>query len=296
MNGARRGPRRRSPWPRAALLLLLAVAAVWGAVWAGLLPADWIPGLGGSGAPATLAAGRPDDIAAAWGDPEPEAARQPLAPSPVGVGGEAPAGADLVAAARPLPSLDASDALVRALVREVARRPVAAAWLAPSHLVDRFVVAVDNVADGQLPTRALGFLRPATPFAARGGDPTWHVDPAGYARYDAFAELAAGLDAAEAVRAYRTLEPLLEESFGQLGRPDERFEQRLRAAADELLAAPIPESPPELVRHVKRFEYASPALADCSEPQKLLLRMGPANARTIQEALRRFLAALDAQA
>jgi len=53
------------------------------------------------------------------------------------------------------------------------------------------------------------------------------------------------------------------------------------------VAAPIP-----LVQPRVMFEYADASLERRSAGQKLLIRMGPANARIIKEKLREFRAAV----
>ena len=60
-----------------------------------------------------------------------------------------------------------------------------------------------------------------------------------------------------------------------------------------MLAVPVPEQPPELVKGVLTYRYADPELEALSPAAKHLLRLGPENAREIQEKLRFFRNALD---
>ncbi len=211
-------------------------------------------------------------------------AAPPVATAPAPAATE-PSATPAAAPAIELPALDASDAVVRELVGQLAEHPKLATWLASDELVRRFVVAVDNVAEGKSPRGHLGFLDPGDDFESVYKNGLAVVDPESYARYNAPAKLFAVLDAAEVAKLYRTLEPLIDDAYRDLGYPDRDFDATLAAAIDELLATPIPESDVALLPKVSSFEFADPSLEKLSPAQKHLLRMGPQNARRIQRKL-----------
>ena len=70
-----------------------------------------------------------------------------------------------------LPPLNDSDSLVGALVSALTAHPGLAAWLIPDDLVRRFVVAVENVANGRNPARHLMPLRPTQRVLTAGAAP-----------------------------------------------------------------------------------------------------------------------------
>lgn len=214
--------------------------------------------------------------------PEPAAPSTAAAPAPSATEPEARAPRE---SAIELPALDASDALVRELVGKLSEHPKLAAWLASDELLRRFAVAVDNVAEGKSPRRHLTFLDPGDDFESVYKNGLAVVDAQSYARYDAPAQLFASLDAAEVARLYRSLEPLIDAAYRDLGYPDRNFDDTLAAAIEELLATPIPESDVALLPKVSSFEFADPSLEKLSPAQKHLLRMGPQNARRIQRKL-----------
>jgi hypothetical protein len=264
--------RRRRP-----LLLLVALVTALAALWwlrseEPAAPPDAAP----SEAPLPLGAGSPplaEPTPAPAPEPEPEAAAE-LAP------------------AEPLPPRGESDGLARGLAERVSSHPSFRALLTEAGLVDRFVLLVDNLAEGSVPRRELAFLRPKEPFLVLGEEPALRVDPASYARYDALAAAIASLDARAAAAAYRRLAPLCEESYRALGYPEGGFEQRLRAALALLRSTPQPDADPALVAETKRYEFADPSLESLSDAQKQLLRMGPANAARVAAKLGEIEAAL----
>ncbi len=184
-----------------------------------------------------------------------------------------------------LPALDASDELIRDLVGKLSEHPKLATWLASDELVRRFAVAVDNVAEGKSPRRHLPFLAPREEFASAYENGHAVVDPESYRRYDAPAKLFASLDAAEVARLYLTIEPLIAEAYRDLGYPDRDFRTVLGRAIGLLVSTPIPSSSVALLPKVSSFEFADPSLEKLTPAQKHLLRMGPENARLVQDKL-----------
>jgi len=203
--------------------------------------------------------------------PEPEAAREP---------------------AEPLPPLAESDDLARTLASNVSEHPLVAAALKESGVIERFVAAVDQIAEGNAPRRDIEFLRPEGRFLVLGREPELRIDPASYRRYDALAQAFAALDAKVLAAAYRRLAPLCEEAYQALGYPEGGFEQRLRTALALLASTPRTDDTPALVAEVKRYEFADPNLEGLAEAQKQLLRMGPENAERIAAKLREIEAAI----
>ncbi len=273
--GARllRAPRPRRRWPIALLVLLVAALAAYG--WSRLHERVLEP----APAPAETPLPAPPPLGSAEPGPAPppSAAAEPVPPA---------------TPAEPLPALAESDPLARKLAAGVSSAPLLAAALKESGVIDRFVAAVDQLAEGKAPRRDLDFLRPSGRFLVLGREPDLRLDPASYHRYDALARAVASVDAKAAAAAYRRLAPLCEESYRALGYPEGGFEQRLRAALALLVATPRTDDSPPLVAQVKRYEFADPNLESLADAQKQLLRMGPTNAKLVTDKLREIEAAL----
>lgn len=218
--------------------------------------------------------------------------RQPQ-PTPVPLATAAPAPAPTPTPAVTLPPLDASDDFVRGIARALSTHPELARWLARTALVRTLTAVVDNVANGESPRPHLEFLAPKQRFAAQRRPPRQTVpDPKGFAGYDVFADAVASLNPAAAASAYRTLAPLFEAAYVELGHPDGGFEGALQRAIAALVSVPILREDVALVPHAIGFRYADPALEGLSAAQKQFLRTGPRNVRLVQGQLRQLAAAL----
>ena len=255
--GRARGGRRRGPLVAGLAALVALAAGVW---W-------WLSRVAPPPEP------EPEPVVEA---PEPETETEPEEP--------------------PLPPLDESDPFLRALFTALSENPEAVAWLLGTDLGRHAAIAVDNVADGQSPRRALAALTPVEDFGTTGEDEELQVDPASFARYDSVAAGIAGVDMRRVAEAVVEALPLLETAYAELGRPDRTFREAVNLALDRLLAAPVPDLPILVREQTLRYEYQDPGLEDLDEASKHLLRLGPENQRRVQEALSRFASAFRARA
>jgi Protein of unknown function (DUF3014) len=185
-----------------------------------------------------------------------------------------------------LPSLDESDGFVRQLAQGLSSHPQLSAWLAAKGLVRTFAVCVQNIAEGRSPAQFVPFLAPRERFKVveKAGRPV--ADPRSFAAYDDFADAVASLDTPGAARVYRTMLPLLNAAYAELGYPNTDFSKPLQRAIARLLETPLPEGDVALKKGVVFYEYADPAFEELSLAQKQLLRTGPRNAKILQAKLR----------
>ena len=217
--------------------------------------------------------------------PAPAATTARSAPAPASrpLGAEAPA--------IELPPLDASDAAVRELVRQVTSNPRIAAWLATDGLIRSFTVGVQNIAEGTTPSASFGVLRPGGAFETAGRG-TLEISPRSYQRYDELAAAMASIDPAGAARLYTIVKPRIDEAYRDLGFPDTPFDRALEQAIVSLLQVPAVDGPIRLEPKGIGYAYANPQLEGLTAAQKQLLRAGPGNVRMVQASLRQIALAL----
>ena len=234
------------------------------------------------------AAGVAAYIAFAWrARPVPTAATAPTASAkapPPSLGGE---GEPIT-----IPPLDASDALVRTLVRALSENPAVTAWLTTNGLIRNFTVVVANIADGATPAKHLRVLRPSSAFRIVERDRNPYVDPRSYDRYAVIADAIASVDPPGAATLYATLKPRIEEAHRELGSSDPSFDRTLERAIVALLDTRIPEGPLRLKPKGIGYAYADERLESLTGAQKQLLRMGPSNVRIMKARLREIALAL----
>jgi len=192
-----------------------------------------------------------------------------------------------------LPPLDESDAFVRQIAAGLSAHPEVARWLARTALVRTLTVVVVNVAAGETPRPHLDFLAPKQRFrAARRPARRLVPDPVGFAGYDLFGDAVASVDVVVTANGYRTMAPLFEAAYVELGHPEGGFPTAFDKAIRALLAVPVLREDVELVPHAIGFRYADAKLETLTPAQKQFLRIGPRNVRLVQGKLKELAASL----
>ncbi|MGQ9470108.1 MAG: DUF3014 domain-containing protein [Candidatus Aminicenantales bacterium] len=183
-------------------------------------------------------------------------------------------------------SMELSDDYIRTVTKEISTHPRLATWLRTKNIVRKFAAAVDNIANGQSPRRQVDFFAPRGPFQATKRGERFVINPASYRRYDPVVDVFISLDTKGCVSLFRSLKPLFQEAYRELGYPTADFEDTLVRAILELLRTPIVENEIFVERTVVNYIMVDPVLEELSEAQKHLLRMGPDNVAAIQMKLR----------
>jgi hypothetical protein len=190
----------------------------------------------------------------------------------------------------PLPGLNDSDQVVHdSLVGVIGKDPVEQ-FLAPQNIVRHVVATVDNLPQHKVAVD----LRPlkATPgqtIVSASGD-SMTIGERNFARYAPLTKVIQATDVKALVVVYKHLYPLFQQAYEDLGYPGKYFNDRLVQTIDNLLLAPEVPGPIPVVQPKVMYQYADPDLESRSAGQKLLIRMGPANARIIKDKLRAFRA------
>ena len=187
-----------------------------------------------------------------------------------------------VAPAKPLPTLENSDPMMRDAVSGLLGRQAFEAMVYPSQLVRRIVATVDNLPRETAPRRVMPLEPVPGSFAVEGEE----LSRSNAARYVPYVRVFESLDTRSLVQRYVDSYPLFQRAYAELGYPNQRFHDRLLAAIDDLLAAPEIEGPPKLVRPKVQYQFADAWLESLSAGQKVMLRMGPENAGRVKAKLR----------
>lgn len=176
-------------------------------------------------------------------------------------------------------------------------------WLVTDQLARRLVATVDNLPRSTSVEKIRPLRPPASPFQVQrevvdavGGVERITLSSANFARYAPLVELVARSDANVAAAAYRRIYPQLQAAYEDLGYPGRYFNDRLVSVIDHLLATPEPQGALLLEQPKVLYQFADPDLEARSPGQKLLLRMGVDNARTVKKKLREFRAQIATQA
>jgi hypothetical protein len=245
----------------------------------------------------------PAETAPVAAAPAPPVAAAP--PAPVIAHPIEPQSTDAKAAAASQPlAVDPTDTVVVKGVVELLGPRAVATHLRSDDFVRRVVVTLDNLGRAHAAPR----LWPTNPMAGkfateRGADGQEVVAAANSARYGAFVGFVESVDVTRAAALYRRHYPLFQAAYKELGYPNAYFNDRAVAVIDQLLATPEPAAPLAVkLVEVKgevpstqpwtRWEFADPQLEALSGGQKMLLRMGPDNARRLKAKLRALRSAI----
>ena len=205
-----------------------------------------------------------------------------------------PAAQDGSASRGPLPMLADSDAaLLEALGAAAGTAPVKD-HLLPENIIRHMVVTIDNLPRQKVAVQK----RPAGPvegsFAAEGDESHATLDPKNFARYQPLVQAATKIDMHALAAVYVRFYPLFQQAYQDLGYPNGYFNDRLVQVIDNLLAAPEPRGPVDLIRPNVMYLFADPALESRPAGQKLLIRMGSDNAAAIKLKLKELRTAITA--
>lgn len=187
-----------------------------------------------------------------------------------------------------LPALNDSDQLLQDSLADVIGHNAVEAFLVPQSIVRHIVVTVDN-----LPRKKLAVdLRPLKPTPGQTVTSTQGdlvvLSEANFERYTPLVRVVQATDTKAFVASYERLYPLFQQAYEDLGYPGKYFNDRLVEVIDHLLETPEVPPPIQLAQPKVFYTFADPGLEARSAGQKLLIRMGPANARAIKAKLREF--------
>lgn len=192
----------------------------------------------------------------------------------------------------PLPTVQDSD---KALGQAISGVVGASSWKSlfiPDLLIRHIVATVDNLPRQEAPSK-MWPLQPAESWIkTKRTDSSLTLDPANAERYAPYVAMVQQLSVDKLVVLYRQFYSLFQQAFIELGYPDAYFNDRAVIAIDDMLAAPEPQEPITLRQNKVRYQFADPALESRSAGQKIMLRIGVANARIVKAKLRTLRAAI----
>lgn len=191
------------------------------------------------------------------------------------------------------PELSAADAEKEVRTFLKALSPKLAALLTGPELLRRVVGAVQLAADGESWLHLFPELRPAKAFEVTQRGKKLFIDPKSYLRYSELTAAITAVDAQAAGRAYRKLRPIFAQVFSEIAPPGASFDDALLRVLASVENAKLIDGDVELLPRGLVYQFKDPALEAASPTQKLLLRLGPSNARALQAQAHAFSEAIN---
>jgi len=209
-----------------------------------------------------------------------------VAPTPV----EVPVVAAPEIAAANLPVLNDSDSFVLDGLRAMQNGVAVVQLLADEQMVRKFVVFVENVSRGTFPQTELPYRPLGKEMSVSNiDDDLFVMDGSSHARFNQVVNAFVALDTSQAVLLYRSLSPLFQQAYAEIGFRDVNFDDTLRAALNRVLSAPNVEGPYQLIKPSVMYLYADSRIENLPAVNKQLIRLGPENAAKLQDQLRQFV-------
>lgn len=192
-----------------------------------------------------------------------------------------------------LPVLNESDAFLTERIQGLETGARLLSLIVSEDLIRKFVVFVDNVADGNLPQLEYPVRRPSQAMAVRELDENlFEMQTVSYQRYTPLVDGLTAVSQERAMAIYRVMKPLFQEAYREIGYPNRDFDNTLVRAIDTVLNARTAEGPFQLIKPKVMYVYADSEIERMSPVEKQLLRMGPQNAEKLKLSLRQYREAL----
>lgn len=195
-----------------------------------------------------------------------------------------------------LPSLDASDVVVQQALQPLPWPANGLKLLVSDDMIRRFVVQVDNIAQGDLLVQPALFVGLSHDFAVQnlkqGQQAQLRLDPKNYQRYEPYIRLLEAVPAEQLAPLYRTFYPLLQTAWQELGYTQGQFHDRLLQAIDVLVASPEIADGPALASTSVYYTFADPTLESLPKAQRFMLRLGSKNQHRVKVVLASYRSTL----
>jgi hypothetical protein len=184
----------------------------------------------------------------------------------------------------PLPPLNESDAEVTQALAEITGTDPLAEYLVKNQLISRIVATVDSLSSRQVPPQ----INPVKPaggnFAVNTEGEEIILSEENFTRYDGYVELMQNLDAGALVDLYHRYYPLFQQAWEENGN-EGSFNDRSLVVIDQLLETPDVPGPIYLTKPEAFYLFEDPEMEAMTAGQKILVRMGSANAEVVKEKL-----------
>ncbi len=188
-----------------------------------------------------------------------------------------------------LPVLNESDDFLAEKIEGLETGARLLSLIVSEDVIRKFVVFVDNVADGNLPQLEYPVRRLGQAMAVRELDENlFEMQTVSYQRYTPLVDSLAAVNPEGALAIYRMMKPLFQEAYAEIGYPNRNFDTTLVRAIDTVLNARTAEGPFQLIKPKVMYVYADSEVERMSPVEKQMLRMGPQNAEKLKLALRQY--------
>jgi hypothetical protein len=188
----------------------------------------------------------------------------------------------------PALQLNESDSWVQETLASIIWRKELLDLIVNDDMIRRFVVFVDNFAQGTISYNNSPFVKPLNEFSVideLNSNDAWYVDQASFNRFSRYVELLRAVDTDILVEKYIESKPLISEAYAELGYPDSDFTEKLEAAITKVLDVEYPKNQLEVIRPSVMYKYKDVSIESLDDAEKLMVRLGKENLLVIKSVL-----------
>jgi len=185
-----------------------------------------------------------------------------------------------------LPSIDESDPVVLTAIQKFSEEPLIANNLLKIDLLRSTIVFIDNFSRGDFIASFSPLIAPKERFQIKKSGDKVYVSVLNYHRYDIYTQYIDTIDSKKLVQTYRSLKPLIDQSYAEISLPGADFDDVLNDAIDMALSVPVINGPITLKSPSVMYLFSNPELEKLNDAQKLLLRIGGTNLEKLQNKLK----------
>ena len=184
----------------------------------------------------------------------------------------------------PLPLLDESDPEIGRALAEITGPDPLAEYLVKSDIISRMAATIDALTSRQVPPQ-INPVKPAgDKFVTETDGEIITMSEENFARYDGYVALLQKADSDALAALYQRYHPLFQQAWEENG-GEGSFNDRVLEVIDHLLKTPDVSGPVYLSKYEAVYLFEDPELEALTAGQKILLRMGSANAAAVKEKL-----------
>jgi hypothetical protein len=192
----------------------------------------------------------------------------------------------------PLPLLNESDGEVTLKMTEVVGGEPLAEYLVQGQAISRMVAMIDRLTSRQVPPLVNPIKSAAGEFQVDSDADRVVLSARNFARYDGHVALLQSVNTGALIAIYRKYYPLFQQAYEENG-GEGSFNDRLVEVIDHLLETPDVPGPIYLTKPEAVYVFEEPGLEAMTAGQKILVRMGSANAAIVKEKLSEIRAELN---
>lgn|GEM_PF-1048405 len=195
------------------------------------------------------------------------------------------------AVAEPLLPLNESDPQFDQSLTEVLGSDVVEQFLVKGDVISRLVSTLDSLTARQVPPLINPVKSADDKMLVESDGDELILSADNYARYDGYVQELQKTDSADLLNTYQRYQPLFQKAWIDNGGQGS-FTQRMVEVIDELLATPDVPQPVYVTKPEAVYVFEDPALEAMPAGQKILVRMGSANAVVVKQKLAEIKAGL----